>query len=1432
VGTGIWYPSASASVGGVIRVSNPSRLAPYLRQGESNVHFILPVGVTFRVDSCSTPGIFKQAIGSVDIDATAAGDRKTGSASHSNGADGPHLDVTGVLANGGDASLTVTIPVSGDEPIDIPFSVSVGGWTLDISYEKAAVAHIEATFSGLTDASGNPLPPDLGIEFLPKPDPPKDNTKTNDHKPKTDCHQIGMAAYNFHTMLASLLITDTPVGYIPPYGAAMYFTVAYTQRGTSQPSVLDFTNFGPKWNCSWLGYILDDATDATAVSRWVTPGGGSIPVAFTGVLNGFQTFQLVGSPSTQLRRAVANPLPLEILNPDGSKEVYGQSDGNSAGPRKVFLTQRIDSAGNITTLGYDTQHRLTKITDALGQETVLTYGLAADPFKVTKITDPFGRFAQFAYDANGRLVKITDVIGLESTFAYQGASSFISSLTTPYGTTTFTNTENGPIRRIMATDPSGDSEVVESNYFDNSSLSPFDSADSLPQGVTVFNSELNSRNSYYWDKKQWKEASNDYTKAHVYHWLRESDYSSMSGTLESQKPPLESRIWYNYPGQPRSEMVGSQFTPSKIGRVIEGGTQLTNRTITPLDKIASETDPLGRTRNWQFSASGFDLTGVTQSTSQGVETLAGYSYNAQHRPLTFTDAGAQVTNYTWNAVGQITGVKNARNETTSFSYYTSDATGKQRKGRLSQINGALPGDSDVVSFDYDAKGNVASVTGPDGYFLRLTYDALDRLTRVTFPDGTYTETTYLALDPQTSRDRLGRLTHYVYNSIRQLISVTDPAQRQVRYGYCDCGEMDQLIDAMGRITRWRHDIAGRVTAKVYADGSTVHYGYEPLSGRLSTITDEKKQVKTRLYNLDNTLAGINYTNAEHTTPNVAFTYNTDFRRLKSMADGIGTTNYAYYPIAPGTVGAGRLASVDGPLANDTLTYTYDELSRRTGYAINGVGETRSFDPLGRLLSATNPLGTFGYTYVGATSRMDKVTYPNGMTCQYNYHPLTGDFRLKDIIHTLPGNTLLSRHSYEYSAVGNITRWTQISPQAGLNRSWLCGYDNADQLTSVTSQDPITLVNQPTGQYAYGYDPASNRLTETIDGVTTTAHYNALNQLTGLEIGGISIPPDQIYEWDAEDRLAAIDYTGTSKRSEFQYDGYHRRARVIERDGSIVTSDFRHLWDNFQLREQRDSTATAVQKRWFGRGMQSLGSGGNLAPRMFTRDHLGSVRELVSGTTSLTGSQDFDPFGRRFTKVDSEEPHIAFTGHWPHEKSALVFAVYRVYGPIIGRWTNRDPIGESAGPNLYAYVQNNPIADSDVLGLLDDTLFHYGSKEYGGTWGFDDGNDTFDVSAHSGAGLGKIYDEYGRGYTPDEYYNRVKDWPDFKNSKRVKFWACQTATGGDDSFAGQFHEISGKPTIGATGDVEYPSGQIQRYKNDPSWAAHWRTFDSGYRSPWW
>ena len=69
-----------------------------------------------------------------------------------------------------------------------------------------------------------------------------------------------MATYNFHTQLVSLNIMDTPVGYTPPRGPDMHFTITYNQRERTEGNFNSFSNFGPmpgsgKWVYNWLAYV-------------------------------------------------------------------------------------------------------------------------------------------------------------------------------------------------------------------------------------------------------------------------------------------------------------------------------------------------------------------------------------------------------------------------------------------------------------------------------------------------------------------------------------------------------------------------------------------------------------------------------------------------------------------------------------------------------------------------------------------------------------------------------------------------------------------------------------------------------------------------------------------------------------------------------------------------------------------------------------------------------------------------------------------------------------------------------------------------------------------------------------------------------------------------------------------------------------------------
>jgi len=50
-------------------------------------------------------------------------------------------------------------------------------------------------------------------------------------------------------------------------------------------------------------------------------------------------------------------------------------------------------------------------------------------------------------------------------------------------------------------------------------------------------------------------------------------------------------------------------------------------------------------------------------------------------------------------------------------------------------------------------------------------------------------------------------------------------------------------------------------------------------------------------------------------------------------------------------------------------------------------------------------------------------------------------------------------------------------------------------------------------------------------------------------------------------------------------------------------------------------------------------------------------------------------------------------------SGTLLAHYRVYDPALSRWLSQDPLGITNEPNLYGYVDGDPVSSSDPLGLF-------------------------------------------------------------------------------------------------------------------------------------
>jgi RHS repeat-associated protein len=891
----------------------------------------------------------------------------------------------------------------------------------------------------------------------------------------------GMAEVSMHMMLVSTIVRDTPVWYAPPRGQPMDFEVRYNQRDPAQPQTFPYANLGTRWTFDWFSYIEDDPANPAAAVKVYFRGGGR--EASTGYSAATQKYAATVRTQAVITRTSSNPIRYERELPDGSVEVFAQPDGVATFPRKVFITEMRDPQGNAVTFTWDAQLRLVAAADAVGQVTTIAYEHPTDPLKITKVTDPFGRTATFAYGSDGRLASITDLLGLVSSFTY-GPADALTAVTTPYGTTTITQGQENLRRWIEMTDPAGGKERLEYGLPLASS-----SGQPAPTGMVVGNMAGLNNTTFYWDRRAMAVAPGLPSSATQYVWaLVSSGLAQTSAGVHGLKRPLENWVWTNYHGVTGST-EGTLRKPAKVGRILDDLTsQVTQADYNSRGMLAKQIDPVGRETAYEYAANGLDLTAIKQKNGAGWDLLETRTYNGQHLPLTVTDASGQTTTYTYNAAGQVLTVTNAKNETTTYAY---DAN-----GRLQSITGAVAGAT--TTFTYDALSRVRTVTDADNYTVTTDYDAAGRPTRTTYPDGTYDETTYSRLDAVRRRDRLGRITHFFYDAARRLTATRDPLGRTVTQDWCGCGSLDALIDANGNRTRWERDVQGRVTKEVRADGRQTLHAYENTTSRLKSVTDAKGQVTTYNYFLDDRLKDLAYTNEQIATPDVSFTYDATYGRLSTMLDGTGTTTYGYHVVAPPALGATRLASVDGPLGNDTITYGYDQLGRVTTRAINGVGVTWSFDALGRVTTEVNALGTFTYTYDGPTDRIATVAYPNGQTSTYSYYPNAQDHRLQTIHHQYPNTATLSKFDYTYNAVGNILTWRQQADTTAV--LWEYGYDAADQLTTAVKRatDPQQTVLK---RYGYAYDPAGNRTIEQIDDQVTGSTYNTVNELVTQSAAG-------------------------------------------------------------------------------------------------------------------------------------------------------------------------------------------------------------------------------------------------------------------------------------------------------------------------------------------
>ncbi len=211
-----------------------------------------------------------------------------------------------------------------------------------------------------------------------------------------------------------------------------------------------------------------------------------------------------------------------------------------------------------------------------------------------------------------------------------------------------------------------------------------------------------------------------------------------------------------------------------------------------------------------------------------------------------------------------------------------------------------------------------------------------------------------------------------------------------------------------------------------------------------------------------------------------------------------------------------------------------------------------------------------------------------------------------------------------------------------------GYANVGLGTNtvpVVATDYSVNLNSQTNTY---------QLVVTNNGVGETITYD----LNGNQTSVVTATSTNTYQWDAANRLVSI--TGPTNQSLFVYDGLGRRAQIIELQNGLAVATNNFIWDGQTLAEQRDNTGANVTKRFFGQGEQISGTN-----YYFTRDHLGSVREVMNAAGSMQARYDYDPYGRQTQLSGTIIADFGYADMYIHGPSGLNLTLFRAYNPDAG-----------------------------------------------------------------------------------------------------------------------------------------------------------------------
>jgi len=605
------------------------------------------------------------------------------------------------------------------------------------------------------------------------------------------------------------------------------------------------------------------------------------------------------------------------------------------------------------------------------------------------------------------------------------------------------------------------------------------------------------------------------------------------------------------------------------------------------------------------------------------------------------------------------------------------------------------------------------------------YDAATRTFTSTTPEGRQTVTT---VDEQARPTQVQvpglAAVQMMYDAHGRLAQTTQGA-RQSNLGYDPAtGYLTTATNALGQVTAYQRDAVGRVTTLTLPVGSSWTHAWDG-KDNLTLLTEPNGTnhhqftytpqdlmasyrsplgaVETFTYNMDKELTQRQFPSGQA----LQWNYATN-GQLASVQTPEGSHAFTYYAtnglLATAASRDGQQVgyAYDGSLLtsatwsgilNGSVNYTYNNDFRLSQLAYAGLNLPLRYDGDGLLTNA----GPIGLAYNPTNGFLERIA-EGAFTIAYQRN------EFGEITNNVASQGVeLCRVERDFDALGCITRKTETI--AGTTFTWDYAYDSVGQLVEVKRDGVIVE--------AYAYDAVGNRIgmTNALTGETLTPgdyRYDADSKLLQAGI--------RTFTYDADGRLQTARLPGVATTFHYNTDG--TLAAVDLPGGGRIT----YLHDSRGRRIARSVNGVRTHAWIYGEGLMPLAEydgngalrttflyGGRWTPIAFIRDgatnhiitdQLASPRLLVDASGAVIKRVDYDAFGNVvLDTAPAVDLPFGFAGGMADPDHELTRFGARDYQPSSGRWTAPDPILHGGGlASLYAYVNNEPVASFDPLGL--------------------------------------------------------------------------------------------------------------------------------------